>query len=426
MKRSFASFMLLILLTYVNMPFYFVGITAVHKLFYYILALIPLFSVFYKGVKKDFNCIVFAMHFYFYFICSFCVLLVTATFDFQYMIYFIRIAVGISAGLSIFYIFNHLNQKFRLKLSFSKLFLDSVLFYIWGTIFFIAIPPLRQFWTSIVADLGKKDFSDVIEYVTRFGFAGFSGFGCAFMVCVAVVVCCYLFLNQEISLRQMKRNSMLLLLGSIFYGRIGFVVTFVSFGFLSLYLSFNKKPKLLSFYIRLLIMITATIILIYFIFPDTNAFIEWLFEPIFSFFETGKVSSKSTDGLMSFYENFHPSDHTLLFGDGYWMDLDGNGYYGHTDVGFMRNIYYGGVFYAIVLYSVTLFFLYIFYDILKKAGKKDGSFIIFIMLFQLLLFEIKGDIAFSFIKFYLPILVSILYGEKETIHIKKLNNGVTL
>lgn len=423
MKKKFVSLVLLIFLTYVNMPFYFVGITAIHKLAYYMFALLPFFVALYRGVKKDFNCVAFVMHFYFYFICAFCVLLITASFDIQYMIYFIRIIVGIFAGLSIFYIFNYVKKKFRLTISFSKLFLNSVLFYIWGTIFFIAIPPLKHFWTSILADLGKTDFSNVIEYVTRFGFAGFSGFGCAFMVCVATVVCCYLFLNKEMSLAQMKHNSILLLMGSFFYGRIGVVVTFISLGLLSLYLFFNRCPKLLSFYIRLLILMIVTFIGIYFVFPGTNAFIEWLFEPIFNFFENGTVSSQSTNGLKSFYKNFHPSNHTLLFGDGYWLALDGNGYYGHTDVGFMRNIYYGGVFYTILLYSVALLFLYTFYVLLKGLGKKGALFILFMMFLQLFLFEVKGDIAFFFIKFYLPLFVSLLYEEKESVHIKTLNNG---
>ena len=185
-------------------------------------------------------------------------------------------------------------------------------------------------------------------------------------------------------------------------------------------------PKLLGFYVRLLILMIAAIILIYLVFPKTNAFIEWLFEPIFNFFENGTVSSQSTNGLKSFYKNFHPSNHTLLFGDGYWNDLSGNGYYGHTDVGFMRNIYYGGVFYTIILYSVALLFLYIFYELLKGLGKKGALFISFIMFLQLLLFEIKGDIAFFFIKFYLPIFVSLLYEKKESVHIKTLNTWRTL
>ena len=37
----------------------------------------------------------------------------------------------------------------------------------------------------------------------------------------------------------------------------------------------------------------------------------------------------------------------LFLGDGYWIDSKG-GYYGHTDVGFMRNIYYGGVFFTAI------------------------------------------------------------------------------
>lgn len=53
-------------------------------------------------------------------------------------------------------------------------------------------------------------------------------------------------------------------------------------------------------------------------------------------------------------------------------------------------------------------------------------FVSFIMFLQLFLFEVKGDIAFFFIKFYFPIFVSFLYEKKESVYIKTLSNGRTL
>lgn len=409
MKKKFISVLLLILMTYVNMPFYFAGITSLHKLSYYVLSVLPFCVALYFGIRMNMNIRLFFIFFLFYFVTVILAVLCSGDFDIQYMIYFLCRFFGICAGLSVFFIYRYFQHKYSLRISFNRLFLKSVLFYIYGTIFFIVCPPLKTFWSSILADLGQNDFSNVIEYATRFGFAGFSGFWCTFMVCVATVVCCYLFLNNEISLKQMKRYSLVLLAGSFFYGRVGLVVTFLTLGLFSLYLLFHKKPRLVEFYLFLLVFIICLVVSVYFIFPDTRAVIEWAFEPVLNFFQHGEFSSASTDSLGNMYKNFNPSDATLLHGDGYWLGTDGKGYYGKTDVGFMRNIYYGGVFYTAILYAVPISFICLFYVLLKQRGKHGSSFFSFLMFFQLLVFEFKGDIAFIFLKFYLPCFFSVLY-----------------
>lgn len=404
-KSSLYTFLLVILLTYVNQPFYFAGITALHKLAYYGLSLLPFALAVCHGLKKDNNTSFFTFYFFFYFIVAFLITLITLSFDFQYIIYLVRLLVGISATLSVYFIYKYWAKYKKITITFEKIYLKSVTFYIWGTIFFIAIPPLKEFWSSILADLGKTDFSDFVEYVTRFGFAGFSGFGCTFMVCTACTYLSYLYLNKEISTFKCKLYSILFIIGSFFYGRVGLVVTIITLGLTSLYCLFHKKPGLFKFYIFLVFLLIGIIVFVYLTIPDTQAFIEWCFEPIFNFMDKGKLESASTNGLKSFYKNFHPSDETLLHGDGYWLDLSGNGYYGHTDVGFMRNIYYGGVFYSVILYMLGLFFLFVLYQSMKLNQKKAAGFICFLMFIQLVIFEVKGDILFLFLKAYLPLLL---------------------
>lgn len=409
LNRKFSVLLLIILFTYVDNPFYFAVITPIHKAFYYGIALLPIFFALQKGVHFGKNFGSYVKIFFLYFISIFLVMLVSYSLDFQYLNYFIRLFVGLCASLSVFCIWNFEKNLGHIQEDFEIIYIKSVAFYIFGTVAFIAIPPLKTFWQSIIVDFGEQDFSDILEYVTRFGFAGFSGFGCAFMVSAASVIMCYLFLNKEISTKQCKFYSVVFIIGSFFYGRIGFVVSLFVCGMLALYLLFHKRPKLFNFYIFMVAFLIFLGFILYFAITDIQPFIDWLLEPVFNFIENGKFESASTNGLSRMYENFAPSDKTLAIGDGYWLGLDGTGYYGHTDVGFMRNILFGGVFYCILLYSLIAFFLFFLYQSLKANHKKGAEFLIFVMSVQFLLFELKGDITFLFLKAYIPFYVYLTY-----------------
>ncbi|MEE0887573.1 MAG: hypothetical protein UIB61_11770 [Treponema sp.] len=329
--------------------------------------------------------------------------------DFQYFTYFMRLLVGIFATISVFCIWKYSIEHDFIREDFLIIFVKSVAFYILGTTAFIFIPSLKFFWKSMIVDFGEQDFSGVLEYITRFGFAGFSGFGCAFLVTCATVITCYLFLNEKINLKQCKIYSLIFIIGSFYYGRIGFVIAVFTFGLFSLYLLIHKKAHLFLFYIFILVFFILFGFALYFAIPNVQPFIDWLLEPIFSYFENGKIESASTNSLGRMYENFSPSDETLLFGDGYWLGLHGSGYYGKTDVGFMRNILYGGVFYSLLLYSLIVVFLFFLYLKLKQEKKKGTGFLIFVMFIQFLLFELKGDITFLFLKVYLPFYLYLVY-----------------
>ena len=52
-----------------------------------------------------------------------------------------------------------------------------------------------------------------------------------------------------------------------------------------------------------------------------------------------------------------------------------------------------------------LFFLFVLYQSMKLNQKKAAGFICFLMFIQLVIFEVKGDILFLFLKAYLPLLL---------------------
>lgn len=423
MRRKIATISLIILLSYINGPFFFVGITVIHRLFYYGISIIPLTLAIYLGIKNNSNLKFILMLFLIYIISIILVMLITMSLDFIFFVSFIRSLLYIFSTLSVFYVYRYFCYKYDLRIDFQTIVIKAAVFYIIGTIIFICCPPLKNIWSSIIVNFQRVDFTSFVEYLTRYGFAGYSGYLFAFWISATSISFSYKYLNNELKGKKQYIYIFLLLVGSFFYGRIGFVLTVINFGLLSVYSFINGRRKLLHFFIILIFIVIITGWILYFSIPDIQPFINWLLEPIFNYINGGKLESASTNGLKRFYENFHPSDRTLFWGDGYWIGSDGK-YYGHTDVGFMRNIYYGGIFYTLIQYSVV-FSLILCIFLWMKNNKKKGYFLISFLLFvNFVLFEMKGDIAFMFIKQFLPIYFSMIYEKNYSIKIysKKLNN----
>ena len=412
MTRKLTNILLVILYTYINVPFYFVGITALHKIAYYGVATIPALIALYNGVVIRTNLSSFFRLFFFYFVTIFFVMIITGSLDFQYLIYFIRLLVGIFSTISMFCIWKKKKIHYMKIEDFEIVYLKSIMFYIEGTMIFIAVPPLKLLWQAIIVDYRSKDFTTVLEYITRFGFAGFSGFSCAFMVSSGVLILCYLYLSNKISDKRYRIYSIIFIIGSFFYGRIGFVVSVFIAGVFSLYLFFTRRPRLLIFYSVIVFMLIGIGFILYFSVSNLRPFIDWLLEPLFNYVKYGYLESPSTNSLKSMYANFHPSDRTLAFGDGYWISITGDGYYGGTDVGFMRNIYYGGIFYCMCLYSLIVLLVFNIYQVLKIKCRSKALLIAGFMLIQFILFEVKGDITLVYLKTYLPFYIYLMHDKK--------------
>ena len=55
MNKKVRTAVLVVLLTYINGPFFFIGITPLHRVFYYAISVLPFFFAAYKGFKLDLN-----------------------------------------------------------------------------------------------------------------------------------------------------------------------------------------------------------------------------------------------------------------------------------------------------------------------------------------------------------------------------------
>lgn len=131
---------------------------------------------------------------------------------------------------------------------------------------------------------------------------------------------------------------------------------------------------------------------------DYGDIIDFGFEAFINLVENGELSTASSDGLTEYYLSIWPQNQkTYYIGDMRWTK--GDSYYGDSDVGYVRLLFYFGV------PGVILFLLYQ-YSIVRISGlifkERILSFFFFTVFFYALILLIKGyiDVA-SLIFIYL-------------------------
>jgi hypothetical protein len=262
-------------------------------------------------------------------------------------------------------------------------------------------PSFKEFWKTIIHASGlNAELTNEIMYVSRFGLAGFSGFPATFMCSTAVIFSLYMIVrgyNQTVYFLKM----ILTLLGNFFYGRVGMLCSFVCiFLFIMYYIVRKRNTKMLVVSVFVALVIFIVLSQIYSINPMVKAWIDWAFGPFRNLITIGKFGTASSDTLIQDMY-FMPSNKTLLFGDGKYMDK--NRYYMHTDAGFMRLLLYAGVFVQGILYVSILSLLFGVCFSFKKKSKLGCIFIFMLLGFEFLFFEFKGEIYFRFFSVLLPL-----------------------
>lgn len=165
-------------------------------------------------------------------------------------------------------------------------------------------------------------------------------------------------------------------------------------GLLLIVLPKSSKPSLSLFKKRLLFLSSVIFlpVVLFSVLMNNKNFKE-VMEPVFNFafeafinyFEQGTLESKSTNHLKEMY--IFPSNlKTWLIGDGYWLNPVGSGYYMHTDVGYLRMIYFFGI------PGLILFFLINYFSINLADDIESKKVISLIFITYLALLNLKGYI----------------------------------
>ncbi|HDS4103335.1 TPA: hypothetical protein QH057_003581, partial [Proteus mirabilis] len=129
--------------------------------------------------------------------------------------------------------------------------------------------------------------------------------------------------------------------------------------------------------------------------------INFAFEPIVNYFNSGKLETSSTNTLLNMWDREFTLE-TYIFGDGLFTDPTSGKYYMLTDVGYLRNLFYGGIFWILII----AFYHIIISGLLmkKKSQKKQNILIIFLLIFSFLI-EFKA-MSLGFNKYLFTILLT--------------------
>lgn len=126
-------------------------------------------------------------------------------------------------------------------------------------------------------------------------------------------------------------------------------------------------------------LIICSLILIGVFFQE-NKLISFVFELFYNLFHSNSATTKSSDVLLRMLNSFTLPN---FFGEGKWTNGDGT-YFGHTDSGYMRTIYYYGIF------SIFFYCIYIYLLTLLKFDY-DKKFVIFLFIWSAIC-QIKGEV----------------------------------
>ena len=207
---------------------------------------------------------------------------------------------------------------------------------------------------------------------------------------------------------------MMMVIGCFFYGRVS-LIGMVMGAFLIIWASGSMSKALrIGGIIIVFVMILLSVLNFY---SQTNddllVWQEWAFSIIKQLFIEKEVTDYSVTHMVDDMY-YMPDLTTFLFGDGLYTNKD-NSYYGHTDVGFMRLILYGGI--------ISLTFVYLIMVKLTRIIIRASKSIVIkrfalLALSMFIVLEMKGESYQRAIMMLYPIYLLLNYQNNINVKAK--------
>ncbi|SNY15319.1 hypothetical protein SAMN06265827_10316 [Orenia metallireducens] len=434
MKKINDLFLTLLLFLYIyNVPFKFISF-GTSKLFVFS-SLIFILIIFLKNKKLLFlskRCVFFLVLFILTLIIySFLITgLVKQTYDFFpiyiYILFLIEHLLGGTIILLFMSINNSLNMKKFMNLFINMTFLQSVI-----TVLMFLNSGLREFVFSIADTKGDILF-EMYNGIRGFGLASNLTYDFAVIQSIGLIFSIYFILIKRSGKYTLLFKMMMIFISIILSARTGWIGIFFAillFVFISTRNKYNFQKGFKITLVSLFIFVFLVFIIFNFILPHNlkikikDEIVPFAFELFLAIFEKGSLETGSTNVLFG-RMYFKMSLETILIGDGFYLDPNGDGFYMHTDAGYMTQILYYGIFGSLLLYYI---YIYIFYVIDKKLKIKNYSIVrviyIFIALYYFLV-QVKGDFLLNGMgaKFiFLSLLVLINENNKIKLYYNRFN-----
>lgn len=275
---------------------------------------------------------------------------------------------------------------------FSKYYAYTAVIYVLCSCVFLFDLSLRSTWMLLINENSNSTHAMNLveqagEYITRFGLIGYSGFGCTMICSLGVLL--WICFCKRIDFKISVPVLMILLLGNMFYGRSGLILSML---LLAIYQLRNGEWKIIIkavFYMVPILIIVSSIFTEFVEGNNIEHWFNWVLNPINGLIEgwgSGTLSLGSSGDVMLNMYYMPDSDWTIILGDGKYKNSDGS-YYGNTDVGIMRMMLFGGMVNVMCFYGSLLSLLLSLY----KPQDNEKRIVFYMSMITCVFFEIKGD-----------------------------------
>ncbi|RSO33701.1 hypothetical protein EA763_11435 [Acinetobacter lactucae] len=333
--------------------------------------------LFFKNLGKIFKCFSYFFVLYIFFLIFIFLRILISGDDYSYLLTTLKTTFILIA--TVFYLASL--KKDNLFKNFLIIFFINALV----CIFFGTFPEYKLIlnYVQYSTTEGSNDLIGMNEYRNAF-LAGSGYFGIASLYClISPVLIYYMYINNNLLIRF---KFILIMAAGVLAGRVTLLCYGISFLLFGVY--YRKLNILILF---LFFIVLGYFLLNYLPFlEDVNAWISELYS------QDDINDSGTIQQLKSMF--YFPSEFTLLWGDGKYEAPNG-AYYGNTDVGYMRNILFGGVGFLLLLLAN-------FFSIFSNV---KFNFLILGVIFISLLLHFKGVFIFNNPGFF-PIILSIVYS----------------
>lgn len=395
--------------TYILDPFFINSIVQINRLIYYFFALLPVLYTLVKNPKIVMDksekwiscCLIIIM------IWAFIMSGLIAE-DLYFFSDMIKLLFKIIASVGAFIVWHNLFDKRKITWNYEKVFVYAISVYILSSVLFWLMPPLREFWVGLIYNDRQPTYIlEMPSYATRYGLAGWSSFGEAYMVLFGELAVIVLQEKEELSKLQFIILNMIMLVGTFMYGRFALIVVMIILIIWLSYTLFIQKKIWILNVLSVVLIIGFSVIILLYNNESTKVIIEWAFEPYLNYLAVGHFSINSTSELIEMYISFNPTAIETIFGVGKWYETSGVPYK-LTDVGFMRNIYFGGIGFCLLLYGIDLFISYKYaYTIECRKSFKKIMFIILTIV--IIATDLKGSMTFNYMRYVIPLIMANKY-----------------
>nr|WP_282554685.1 hypothetical protein [Providencia rettgeri] len=257
-------------------------------------------------------------------------------------------------------------------------------------------PELRELIQLYIRTEDELSRMSVYDGVRGLGISGSIAFGLSITMGLLSYVMLFWFSNYcKYSALTKFTLFLLAFIASLSAGRTA-ILAFI-LGFILIFLQ-SRSLKIVKNTTKYFIILLSCLSIIAYILntsdylaPTIDRYINYAFQPVINFLDTGSFSVSSTDKLKEMY--FMPDkSSTILFGDGLYT-TDNGYYYMNTDSGYLRFILYFGIFGSIIPYLAFITFCVYSLYLSKRINKNTRLFFVFIIIMTFIL-QYKGEVIF--------------------------------